>query len=332
MRHCLIYNPQAGTADRLKEFILQLKPEHRCELWPTFPQAGAKPLARKAIDEGFDRIIAAGGDGTISQVVNGIAPDFDAVELAVLPMGTGNDLARSLGPGPDQFSAACRTVFGGTVAPIDVMQIECDGQLSWCVNVANGGLGGQVAADVHSRDKQRWGALAYWMTSVSHLIDLPVFDVQMELDDVQMELQTVGIAVANGRFVGGGFPIAPGALLNDGVLDVTVVPVLPTHELMAAGLNSALGRNRQDSRVRHHRAHQVHLRSTPEMPFSIDGELVRPLDATFRVIPSVLRVVVGDEPQAVVMASETDASAGESETVRQRVRDGQSVEVSDVSP
>lgn len=299
MRHCLIYNPQAGTADRLKDFVLQLKPEDRCELRPTFPQDGARSIARQALDEGFDRIIAAGGDGTVSQIVNGIAPDFAEIELAVLPMGTGNDLARSIGLGTDQFTSACRAVFGADVAQIDLMQIECDGTKSWCVNVANGGLGGQVAADVESIDKQRWGTLAYWMTSVSHLIDLPVFDVELEFDTERIDLQTVGIAVANGRYVGGGFPISPHAILNDGFLDVTTVPVLPTHELMASGINFALGRNRHESRVRHYRTRRLHLRSKPEMPFSIDGEVVRPLDATFEIIPSALRLVVGEKPQAV---------------------------------
>lgn len=299
MRHCLIYNPQAGSAGRLKDFVLQLKSEDQCELRPTFPRDGARQIARQALDEGFDRIIAAGGDGTVSQVVNGIAPDFSEIELAVLPMGTGNDLARSIGLGVDQFTSACRAVFGTSVAQIDLMQIECDGQKSWCVNVANGGLGGQVAADVQSLDKQRWGALAYWMNSVSHLIDLPVFEVELDLDEERRELQTVGIAVANGRFVGGGFPISPHAILNDGFLDVTTVPVLPTHELMASGINFALGRNRHESRVRHYRTRRVHLRSKPEMPFSIDGELVQPLDATFEIVPSALRLVVGENPQAV---------------------------------
>lgn len=308
MRHCLIYNPKAGTAERLKDFLIQMQPEHRCELRPTFPSHGAKQIAREAIDEGFDRVIAAGGDGTVSQVVSGIAPDFDAVELSVLPLGTGNDLARSLGFGPDDFTGACRAAFSDCIANVDVMRIECDGHTSWCVNVAHGGLGGQVAADVQSIDKQRWGPLAYWMTSVSHMIDLPVFDVELDLDGEHEELRTVGISIANGRYVGGGFPISPRALLNDGFLDVTTVPVLPSHELMAAGLNFALGRDVREGRVRHFRSKRVHLRSSPEMPFSIDGEVVRPLDATFEVIPSALRMVIGERPPAISEAASNETA------------------------
>jgi len=295
MRHCLIFNPQAGSGRAVKQVLHELVGKQNCELRPTSRDVGTRQMARMALDDGFDRIIVAGGDGTISQVVNGIAPDFSEVQLAVLPFGTGNDLARSLGFTPDQLSAASQA-FGCRVETIDLMRVDADDGTTWCVNAAHGGLGGQVAADVHSADKQRWGSLAYWITSVSHIIDLEEFDVTLDLDGDHVELRTVGVAVANGRFVGGGFPISPKALLNDGYLDVTTVPVLPTHELMAAGINFALGRDQYEDRVRHYRARRIRLHTTPSMPFSIDGELARRIDADFEVIPQALQVVVGMHP------------------------------------
>lgn len=305
MKTCLIFNPQAGTAARIKDFLLHLTGNQRCELRPTSLERGAAEIAREAVKEGFDRLLVAGGDGTVSQAVNGIAPDFDAVELAVLPFGTGNDLARSLGVGADVIDHACEAAFESRVEPIDVIRVDSDGTTSWCVNVAHGGLGGRVAADVQAADKQRWGSLAYWMTSVSRMIDLHEYQVHLDLDDRQIETRTVGVAIANGRYVGGGFPISPRAVLNDGLLDITTVPVLPTVELMAAGLNFTLGRDQHEDRVRHYRSRRVHLTSVPSMSFSIDGEVVRPLDATFEVVPRALRVVVGENPVGLQPVDET---------------------------
>lgn len=295
MRACLIFNPQAGTADRIKDFLLQLTGSHRCELRATSSDVSADQIARDAVDEHFDRIIVAGGDGTVSEAVNGIAPDFDAVELAVLPFGTGNDLARTLGLLPDQLGAACGHVFGSRVEAIDVMQVSDRDSTTYCINVANGGMGGRVAADVDDHDKHWWGPMAYWMTSVSRLADLDPFQVDVDYDDHSLSMETLGLAVANGRFVGGGFPIAPRALLNDGLLDLTVLPVLPMFELMNAGLNFTLGRDHRDDRVEHFTARRVKVRSNPAMPFSIDGESSSHHDVTFEVLPSALRVVVGDE-------------------------------------
>ncbi len=293
MRICLIFNPQAGTAERIKDFLLHLTSDYRCELRPTSREHGASAIASEAAQEGFDRIVVAGGDGSVNEAINGIAPHFDAVELGVLPFGTGNDLARSLGILPEDMEAACRFAFGPHVAAIDVVKVSSDHGKSYCVNAANGGVGGRVSIDVRAEDKQRWGPMAYWMTSLSRLIDLQEFSVSMQLDDHTMDFTTLGLAVANGRYVGGGFPIAPRALLNDGLLDVTVLPVLPMFELMAAGLNFTLGREHRDARVQHYRARRVRIHAEPDMPFSIDGETVVRMDATFEALPLALRVVVG---------------------------------------
>jgi len=86
--------------------------------------------------------------------------------------------------------------------------------------VANGGFGGRVAADLRVDDKQRWGAMAYWMTSVLELTQLTPFDLEIVLDGQRHACgEALGLAIANGRFVGGGFPIAPNATLDDGLLD-----------------------------------------------------------------------------------------------------------------
>ncbi len=231
-------------------------------------------------------------------MVNGIAPDFRAIQLAVIPCGTGNDLARALGFTPDRIQQAYRAAVDPRVEAIDVVRITED-DVGYFINVANGGFGGRIASDVSTLDKQRWGPFAYWMTSMTRLMDLQIYDTELTIDGKRIATTTYGVAIANGRYVGGGFPIAPRALLNDGQIDVTTIPVLPTLELMAAGVNLTLGRDHHDDRLGEYRGQVVHLRSTPAMPFSVDGEPTRRFDAEFEVLGQVLRVALTPETAAI---------------------------------
>ena len=309
MKTCILFNPRAGAANHTEVALRSLTQDFSCELWPTCPSEDARVLARRAVEERFDRIVVAGGDGTLGQVVNGIAPDF-AVELAVLPLGTGNDFARTLMLAPEDLPQACRVAFSDATVAIDVIRIcSASTEDTYCLNVANGGFGGRVAQDVQSIDKSRWGPLAYWMTSVTHLSKLTEYRVRMALDDREWTLQTFGVAVANGRYVGGGFPLAPRAYLNDGLLDVTTIPVLPMLELMAAGVNFTLGIEQGDKRIRTYRARSVTVTADPEMPFSIDGEPMTPLTAKFDVLPGRLTIAAGQHPAALARTKRSPTSA-----------------------
>lgn len=299
MRVAVVFNAQAGTAGRIKDVLAKLSRQFEYELWATTGSGDATRLGRLAAERAIDRIVVAGGDGTVGQVVNGLAPRFDACELAILPLGTGNDLARSLGLSPDQLGHAAEWAFERPATRIDLIRVEYNGELSYVVNAATGGFGGKVAADVQTADKQRWGAFAYWMTAISHLTRLEEHQVTLTLDNESLSQKTYGIAIANGRFVGGGFPIAPSALLNDGRLDVTVIPVLPTLELLAAGLSFSLNPTLAEGRVRGYQARRVAIHAEPDVPFSLDGEPHRTMDACFEVLPGVLPIVSGPNPVAL---------------------------------
>ena len=311
MDRCLIANSRASAVRRFEHQLDRLAAKHSCKLYWPHEQGGIEQCAHRALQSGCRRLILAGGDGTVYRVLNAIAPNFD-VELAILPFGTGNDLARSLDVQVEQLHSAMHTAFGDRVEPIDLIKIqtseestaEGESKPTYCVNVANGGFGGRVAIDVASSDKKRWGRMAYWMTSVSQLVNVEQFEVRLEMDNECIEMPTFGVAVANGRYVGGGFPIAPYALLNDGLMDVTTIPVLPTMELMAAGMNYLLTLDHSSDGVRTHRVKRLHFTSAPAMPFSVDGEPIRPFDATFEVLPKALRVVTGVSPVGLLGGDE----------------------------
>jgi len=291
---CLILNPSAGSADAVKD---------RFEEWAagrggTFRfarrEGDIRRFTREAIEERIDRIIAAGGDGTIAEVLNAMAPDFDRAELAVVPLGTANDLARSLDIPAADPAAALDLAMTGSAKPVDIVRVTGD-EDRYFLNAASGGFGGEIGVRITSDDKRLWGAFAYWMAAAAELANLSEYHLQLTIDGAEVEADAYGLEIANGRFVGGGFPVARNAMLDDGLIEVTIIPVLPTFEILAAGIGLMRGQvSRQ--RLIHHRGARVELHAEPAMLFSMDGEHLGEVNATFEVLPRALRVVSGPNP------------------------------------
>lgn len=297
-RNCLIFNGNAGAASSLETLFRRFMSAPQCDFRATTDADDVRLQVQSAIEQGAERIIVGGGDGTVNRVVGAMAAHFGRADLAILPLGTGNDLARSVGIPLDNLEAALSLAFTGDSVPIDVVRVF-DGQTTYLVNAASAGFGGQVSAGINPIDKARWGASAYWMTAIAELVNLPQFDVHVELDDQTFDSRVYGLTIANGRYLGGGFPIAREAFVNDGLLDVTVIPVLPALELLAAGLNYMVGIASGGDRLQNFRSRRVHVTSTPEMLFSIDGDPIREVEATFEVLPRALRVVAGGQAPAI---------------------------------
>lgn len=300
MKTCVVFNSKSGMAGQARDVIERISRRTNCQLCPLERREDTARLIRESIAKGVKRVVVAGGDGTVASVVNSLAPNFDAVELAILPLGTGNDLARALGIFNDRLGTASDLAFGGRTHLIDVVRVQSD-KTFYFVNCASGGFGGKVAIDVQEIEKHRWGSFAYWMTALADFMQMQPFDVQLDLDDQTRELAVYGLVVANGIYVGGGFAIAPSAKLDDGLLDITAIPVLPVLELLAEGLNFALGGALYPSSLLTIQAQRVHVQTTPNMPFSFDGEPSQHVDAVFEVLPRALRVVVGEQPPGVTL-------------------------------
>lgn len=296
---CLIYNAHAGSATNIHSVLTRYASRVMGDICPAEGPEHTRKLAQDALDRGFDRLVVAGGDGTVNTVINAIAPRFHEIELALLPFGTGNDLARSLDIPLDDMDEAVRLAFRADAVPIDLGHVEGERE-TYFINAASGGVGGTVASDIASAEKVRWGAFAYWRTAITKLAQLSEFQVQVQFDETPIQLPLYGLVVANGRFVGGGFEIAPRARLNDGLLDITTIPVLPPTELLTAGLNFGLQRFEQAPSIKFYRARRIVISSNPAIPFSVDGEPMRTYNASFEVVPNALRVVVGPEASLAV--------------------------------
>lgn len=253
--------------------------------------------ARRAVDQGFERIVAAGGDGTVHGVVDGLRDALDEVVVGMVPLGTANDFARSLGL-PLQTDDAIDLIVEGTTRQIDLGVMrwpaagDSDPDDQLFVNVATGGFGGRVGDDVDPETKRTWGPLAYLRTAVEHLQDLRRYQVRLEVDEGRVvEEDVYNVVVANGSRAGGNLPVAPQARMDDGLFDVVLVPALALPDLAALASRITAGEHGESGRVSYLRTKALRLKAEPTMPFRLDGESVEPGPAAFRVLPKALRVV-----------------------------------------
>ncbi|MGM0574546.1 MAG: diacylglycerol/lipid kinase family protein [Myxococcota bacterium] len=264
----------------------------------------ATELAREALDDGVQRIVVAGGDGTVHEVVNGWLDDEgrprrDDAVLGLLPGGTGGDLRKSLDI-PDMDGALVALTSGRTrtldVGRLTYHRVDEDAEATrWFVNIVSFGLGGEVVRQV-----QGWPALtgrfAYAAAGAKVLWGWRNPQVRLEIEGAGEHFEWDGRvvlgAVANGRFFGGGMEIAPDAEPDDGVFDVTVLGDLRRRDMLPLLGRIYGGRHVGHPKVQVHQATRVVADSDDTVYLDVDGEPLGRLPATFEIVPGALRVAV----------------------------------------
>jgi len=266
-----------------------------CALKQTAAAGGARPLAAEAVREGFDTIVAAGGDGTLNEVLNGMGdvPDgFERARLGVLPLGTVNVFAKELGM-PSRLAAGWQVLRAGRERKIDLPSVAYSvGQTParhYFAQLAGSGLDARAIelADWHM--KKTVGPLAYVWAGVAALRGKPS---RVVVTNAARSETGELVLVGNGRFYGGRFRLHPEADLSDGLLDVCVFPRANWLTLLRCGGMFALGWNVPTGVATCFRAKSFTLTSEMPTPFEVDGENVGHLPAAFSVQPQKLRVVV----------------------------------------
>ena len=264
----------------------------------------AAAAARQATADGIERVVAVGGDGTVHLVANGLMqlePD-ERPALCVLPMGTGNDLARTLGFDPDEAAETLVTrLHDAELRRADVLRAESGGVTKYIVNALTGGFSGLLHDALTDDQKARWGPFAYLLSAVETLPDLEPFRVVVGWEDGPSEtLSVLNLTIANGRTAGGNGPVAPRASLEDGLLDVVFVldaPGLELARLATRALATHAGGTDylDDDLVVFNQVQSVRLESEPGLPLIADGEPWCDTPLTVSVVPGALRLAVGPD-------------------------------------
>lgn len=301
MKTCIIVNPNAGSVEEVAELRTRLDQIPGTSVGFTDSAGHAQELAREAARSGAGLVVAAGGDGTLNEVLNGLSEGFGRVRLGLLPLGTGNDFARSINV-PADLDVALKILLEGRTRRIDVGCARLRTFSRYFLNMAVGGFSGMVSEKADEA-KERWGPLAYLRAAIGTLGDLQGFRAVVTLRGTpdgteRIDLETYNVVISNGRFVAAGIPVAPQSELDDGYLDLMLVPGNSIPQLAFLASQVLLGRHLESDLALFRKARSIEIESDPPMSFNLDGEVIGDEPALFEVLPRALEVVVGEEPAA----------------------------------
>ncbi len=268
----IIYNPTSGREafkkhlpDVLQKFE-QAGYETSCHA--TTCEGDAIDAARKAAERGFDLIVAAGGDGTINEVVNGIAGLENRPKLAVIPVGTTNDFARAIGIPLNNVLQAVETILTGEPKKIDIGQVN--GQ--YFINIAGGGRLTELTYEVPSKLKTMVGQLAYYLKGMEMLPSIRPAEVKIEYDGKLFEGEIMLFLVSLTNSVGGFEKLAPDSSLNDGMFDLLILKKANLAEFIRIATLALRGDHINDEHIIYTKANRVKVVNQDKMQLNLDGE------------------------------------------------------------
>jgi diacylglycerol kinase (ATP) len=285
-RALAVVNPVAGRGRaqrRLAEVVRIFRGTRaRVDVVLTPAPGEATRLARDAVEEGYARVVAVGGDGTVHEVVNGIVDS--SVELAIVPMGSANDFAAALGIGP--WPEAARLALTAGARQVD-MAIANGRAFANCVGV------GVDAATVRRLERHRRvvGRLAYFSAALRTILTYRPRPVRVQMDGRTIEGRHMLVVASNGQWFGNGMRIAPGAAVDDGLLDVCFVGDTSPLESVRLLARVYRGTHVGHEKVRIERAREILIEQDSALPVQLDGELMRADRVEVRCMPGALAVV-----------------------------------------
>jgi YegS/Rv2252/BmrU family lipid kinase len=301
MKTYFVVNPSSGnggTGRRWPELQAKI-----ARLIPEFDHAftqrpmHAVELTRAAIGNGFECVVAVGGDGTINEVTNGFFRDGKAINpqaaLGIIPRGTGGDFRRTFGWDTD-FDQALRRIASGQSKPFDVGMIEFHGhdgktQRRYFANICSFGASGVVDQEANRTTKAFGGKLSFMFASTKAMLKYKDRKVRFSVDGGAGEdVMVTTLAVANGKYFGGGMKVAPQAEVSDGVFDVTI---WSGYKLMDFALKQGSlynGTHTRWSGTRQLKCKTITAESAEEVLIDCDGEQPGKLPCTMTILPAAI--------------------------------------------
>ncbi|PPS45428.1 YegS/Rv2252/BmrU family lipid kinase [Chroococcidiopsis sp. TS-821] len=293
---CLIFNPVAGQSDPeqdLAQIREILEAEINLDIRFTTEEKGADEIAKEAIAQGATKIIASGGDGTLSTAAAALVGT--GIPLGIISRGTANAFAAALEL-PNTIEAACQTILGGATRVVDAAR--CNNLPM--VLLAGVGFEAETVKRADREAKNRFGMLAYVMAGLQELREMESFEAEIETEDKIITVSAVAVTVANAAPPTSILAQGPaGVVFDDGLLDVTVIAPVSRAGAIAASyhlLQTALNENAtQREDIGYLRAKRVIVRTNPPQRVVLDGELIGETPIDVECVPGGLTIFVPQE-------------------------------------
>ncbi|SFM11718.1 diacylglycerol kinase [Gracilibacillus orientalis] len=267
----IIYNPTSGREAFKKELpeVLRRFEEagYETSAHATTCEGDAINAARIAVERKFDLIISAGGDGTINEVIHGMAEQEYRPQLAIIPVGTTNDFARALGI-PREIQKAVSVILEHNIRKLDIGRVND----RYFMNIAGGGKLTELTYEVPSKLKTMLGQLAYYLKGIEMLPSLKPTQVQIEYDGKWFDDEIMLFLVSNTNSVGGFEKIAPAAKMDDGYFDLVILRKTNLAEFVRIASLATKGAHLEDNHIFYTRANRIKVHTEEKMQLNLDGE------------------------------------------------------------
>ncbi|PWU69149.1 diacylglycerol kinase [Gracilibacillus dipsosauri] len=267
----IIYNPTSGREVFKRELAEVLKrfeqAGYETSTHATTCEGDGVQAARYAVEQKFDLIIAAGGDGTVNEVVQGIAEQDYRPQLAIIPVGTTNDFARALGI-PREIQKAVDVILEHNVRSLDIGKVNDQ----YFMNIAGGGKLTELTYEVPSKLKTMLGQLAYYLKGIEMLPSLKPTKVKIEYDGKVLEEEIMLFLVSNTNSVGGFEKLAPAAKMDDGYFDLVILKKANLAEFIRIATLATRGAHLEDKHIFYTKANRIKVHSEEKMQLNLDGE------------------------------------------------------------
>ncbi|UOQ48961.1 diacylglycerol kinase [Gracilibacillus caseinilyticus] len=268
----IIYNPTSGREAFKKELpeVLRRFEEagYETSAHSTTCEGDAISAARKAVERQFDLIIAAGGDGTINEVIQGMAEQDNRPKLAIIPVGTTNDFARALSI-PREILKAVNVILENQTRKLDIGKVNDH----YFMNIAGAGKLTELTYDVPSKLKTMLGQLAYYLKGIELLLPaLKPTKVQIEYDGKWFDDEIMLFLVSNSNSVGGFEKLAPDAKMDDGYFDLVILRKTNLAEFVRIASLATRGAHLDDKHIFYTKANRIKVHTEEKMQLNIDGE------------------------------------------------------------
>ncbi len=291
----LILNGKSAGDEPLRDAVRAMRKRGiALDVRVTWEGGDAERYVAEAIADGVDTVIAAGGDGTLSEVATTLAhrdePADALPSLGLVPMGTANDFATAAGI-PEAAADAFALVDAQRARPIDLLKLIANGEPHWAANLASGGFGTQVTVETPEGMKKLLGGLAYLITGMSKLGRIEPLQARIHGPDFAWEGGFIALGVGNGKQAGGGQALCPDATVDDGLLDVTIVPELAGRvgetlgTLLTDGKHAALDRVALRAQLP-----WVEIDAARPLTLNLDGEPVESGHFRIECVPGRVRM------------------------------------------